>query len=72
MANGSFKDEREKIVERKRVPDNDRHYVTTTTRNGVHVHDHAARRYDAQEPRASEARSEDYKRTQRHSSDRKR
>ncbi|KAE8454562.1 hypothetical protein EG329_000185 [Mollisiaceae sp. DMI_Dod_QoI] len=60
------------IVERHRVPDDDRHYVTTTSRNGVQVHDHAARRYDAQEPRASEARFEDYKRTQEYYSDRKR
>ncbi|CZR62943.1 uncharacterized protein PAC_12840 [Phialocephala subalpina] len=57
-----YKSER---VEKRRVPDNPRHYMTTTTSsNGTKVHAHEARRYDRDEPRASDAQYEDYKRTE--------
>ncbi|CZR56196.1 uncharacterized protein PAC_06084 [Phialocephala subalpina] len=53
MANGDYKKDRS---EKRRVPDNARHYMTTTTStNGNKIHNHEARRYDAQEPRSSEA-----------------
>lgn len=43
----------------------ERHYITSTkSKNGKNqVFDHGARGYDPAEPRASEARYEDYKRT---------
>ncbi|KUJ23739.1 uncharacterized protein LY89DRAFT_726801 [Mollisia scopiformis] len=65
MANGGYREDREKRTEKRRVPDNKSHVMTTmTSRSGKNkVHAHGARYYDPEEPRASEARYEDYQRT---------
>jgi hypothetical protein len=49
----------------RRIPDNDSHYISTTTSKSgkTQVIDHGTRAYDPEEPRASDARYEDYKRT---------
>jgi len=65
MAKEAFQEGR---VEKKRVPDNDLHYITTTnSKSGKNqVIAHSARYYDPEEPRASDARYEDYQRTKQY------
>ncbi|CAL3970066.1 unnamed protein product [Diplocarpon coronariae] len=60
------------IEERKRVPDNARHYVTTTSRDSkVSIHNQAKGIYDPGAPLTAQATSEDYRRADREGKERR-
>jgi len=71
MANSGYSDSSQsrstdaRIVQYRRVPDNENYYVTSTTsRNGrVETHNHRQPRHDPAEPRAKEATYEEYNRS---------
>lgn len=51
----------EESKRKHRVPDNANGYVTTTHRHNIDTTNHQQKRYDAEEPRASDATHNEYK-----------